>query len=130
MLGALGTPHKVVSGGQNEIPHGSGNRIELLANVRNKALEPLYSGAAASEMLERTNGDSSTHDVFSELLFLNDITFCAADILEVILQKQLQGANQACSVDYMEPVIYDRWVLRDIEGRYVFHPCGTEVNMS
>lgn len=116
MLETLGTPHSIVYGGKNDTPYEFGHRIEFLSAVRNKALEPLFSGSAASQMFSADSGAIS-QDTFDELLFMNDITFCAADMLELLLQKRTQGANQACAVDYMDPVIYDRWVLRDIHGR-------------
>ncbi|VDB88227.1 unnamed protein product [Peniophora sp. CBMAI 1063] len=105
VLFALGVPHTIVYANEDERPPGT--RIEILAGVRNQALRPLYNGEAAQFM---PGGQ------FDELLFMNDIAFCAADMLELLLEKREQGANQACTVDYMEAVIYDRWVLRDIHG--------------
>ena len=106
----LQTPHKIVSLGQSAISHKEdGRRIEVLAHARNAALEPLYSGEAAKHI---------PGGKFMEMLFMNDIYFCAMDILEVIYQKQMQGANQACAMDWgVGQVIYDRWVLRTTGGR-------------
>ncbi|KZV67558.1 glycosyltransferase family 69 protein [Peniophora sp. CONT] len=106
VLFALGVPHTIVYAKQDDKPPGT--RIEMLADVRNRALDPLYTGEAAQFM---------PGEEFDEILFMNDIAFCAADMLELLLEKRVQGANQACTVDYMEAVIYDRWVLRDIHGK-------------
>ena len=113
MLTLLQTPHKVVSLGQSVISYKeNGHRIEFLAQARNAAMEPLYSGEAAKHVPGNT---------FKDVLFMNDIHFCAVDMLEVIYQKRIQGANQACSLDWDwgAPIIYDRWVLRTMGGRLV-----------
>ena len=107
----LQTPHKIVSQGQSVVSHKEdGHRIKVLARARNAALEPLYSGEAARHFWGGK---------FKEMLFMNDIYFCATDILEVIYQKRMQGANQACSMDWGGQVVYDRWVIRTMGGRLV-----------
>ena len=93
----------------------NGHRIEVLARARNAALEPLYSGEAAKHVPGKT---------FKDVLFMNDIHFCAVDILEVIYQKRMQGANQACAMDWGGRVVYDRWVIRTMGGRLVSLPPG------
>lgn len=87
---------------------GDGHRINFLAEARNTAMHPFYSGAAAQRM---------PGGKFDEVLFINDIYHCASDILEVMLQKRTQGANQACATDWGGRVVYDRWVTRAMSGR-------------
>jgi alpha-1,3-mannosyltransferase len=111
LLTALGTPHKIVTRGQQEkSDKGDGHRINVLAAARNAALEPLYSGDA----------EKFVHGgLFHEMLFMNDIHFCAVDILEVLYQKRSQRANQACAMDWGREVVYDRWIIRTMTGRFV-----------
>ncbi|KAI0317050.1 cryptococcal mannosyltransferase 1-domain-containing protein [Amylostereum chailletii] len=109
LLTRMGTPHTIVTSEDGEISRDHpDHRIAILAGVRNKALEPLMSGEAARAMHGKT---------FDQVLFMNDIFHCATDILEVLYQKDLQGANQACATDWGDPVVYDRWVMRAISGR-------------
>ena len=54
---------------------------------------------------------------FDTVLFMNDIVWCAADVLEILLQMELQQADMVCSVDWESHIIWDRWVLRDMSGR-------------
>ncbi|TPX30101.1 hypothetical protein SmJEL517_g06250 [Synchytrium microbalum] len=107
-LSILGIPCRVVVNGvaRSSIP----NRIEFLANVRNRALDPLV------DMWR----DGSVYD---RVVFLNDVQFCAEDILELIFQSMLQDSSITCGLDYdlvhspSEPGFYDVWVARDIDGQ-------------
>ncbi|KAF9511163.1 glycosyltransferase family 69 protein [Hydnum rufescens UP504] len=112
LLDSIGTPHRIITLGTSDIPNKEeGYRIAFLARARNKALEPLYNGAAAREMRSRA---------FDEVMFMNDVAHCAVDMVEMIYQKRKQGAHQACAVDWGGwggQVVYDRWVLRTMSGR-------------
>ncbi|KAI0028568.1 cryptococcal mannosyltransferase 1-domain-containing protein [Vararia minispora EC-137] len=108
VLNIIGSPNTVVFGEPGETSRLPGHRIEILSRVRNKVLEPLYDGSAAEHVPRKR---------FDELLFMNDISFCAADMLELLYEKRTQHANQVCSVDWMQSVVYDRWVLRDMRGK-------------
>ena len=116
MLTMLGVAHHIIAKGKTEYSHKeNGNRINELAKFRNLAMQPLYDGVAA-----RTVPDHK----FDEVLWINDVFHCAADVFEVLLQKRMQGANQACAVDWGgwgDHVIYDRWVLRTMTGRCVLY---------
>ncbi|KAI0036418.1 cryptococcal mannosyltransferase 1-domain-containing protein [Vararia minispora EC-137] len=108
LLAALRVPHQVVYSAEGDISRKErGHRIEVLANVRNRVLAPLYSGAAAVHV----PGGS-----FDDLLFMNDIAFCAADMLELLHEKRAHGANQVCALDWVGAYIYDNWVLRTMRG--------------
>ncbi|CAE6447673.1 unnamed protein product [Rhizoctonia solani] len=101
VLESLGTPYKVIAKGLTELQQKeNGHRISRLSAVRNAALEPL-----------------SNPSEFDTVLWLNDIFHCHTDVLELLLQKQQQGAVQACGIDYgPKGLIYDRWVMRNMRG--------------
>jgi hypothetical protein len=82
----------------------------VLATARNLAMEPPHVGAAAAAI----------GGVPDEALLLNDVVFCAADVLELVLQKRRQCMSQACALDW-DPgqIAYDRWVLHSMSGRCV-----------
>ncbi|SGZ26514.1 BQ5605_C024g09930 [Microbotryum silenes-dioicae] len=90
----------------------AGARIKSLANLRNKALQPL---------LDAPKG------TFDRVLFINDVHLCESDLFELMLQHEVQGADMSCGMDYKSleikefapnyPVIfYDVWVARDMLG--------------
>lgn len=113
LLDSIGTPHRVITWGRRKQSHKeNGHRITVLADARNKVLENLYNGKAARRMLGRK---------FDEVMFMNDVAYCAVDMMEIIYQKRMQGADQVCGVDWGGwggQVVYDRWVLRAMSGRY------------
>lgn len=91
-----------------------GNRINMLAELRNAALKPLIPFA----------GDGT-------IVFINDVILCASDILELVLQTQVQSADVAVGIDWsdtdhverggpMYTRVYDDWVLRGINGQTVY----------
>lgn len=108
---ALGTSYSILSKNVT-FPKDEGRRINVLAVARNTALAPFYDGSIARHMPNKR---------FDTVLFMNDIIFCAADVLEVLHSKAEQGAHEACSVDWdwSGRVVYDRWVLRALSGRSV-----------
>ncbi|VDC05222.1 unnamed protein product, partial [Peniophora sp. CBMAI 1063] len=109
LFDALGVAHHIVSYGDSRHDNKEDNRrIAVLAAARNAALSPLFTGQAAFAL----GGDP--HEIF----FVNDIFFCAPDLLEVLLQYRQQGMHQACATDW-DPgeIIYDRWILRAMSGR-------------
>ncbi|OLY81342.1 Alpha-1,3-mannosyltransferase CMT1 [Smittium mucronatum] len=86
------------------------HRIEYLAKVRNRALDPLEK--------EKKKGR-----VYDKIIFMNDIFFCRNDILELVYQSDFQGSDLTCPLDFFsEPdwenklIFRDTWVARDIEG--------------
>ncbi|KAI0314893.1 cryptococcal mannosyltransferase 1-domain-containing protein [Amylostereum chailletii] len=115
MLTALGIAHRIVALGRDATSYKEdGHRIDLLSAVRNAAMEPLYSGVAAQHV---------PGNAFDEVLWMNDVFHCRADIFEVLYQKRLQGANQVCAVDWGgwgDYVVYDRWVLRTMTGQVFY----------
>ncbi|KZS96930.1 hypothetical protein SISNIDRAFT_450700 [Sistotremastrum niveocremeum HHB9708] len=106
LLDQLGTPHTILAKGSEvriadpTMKH-KGGRIPVLAYVRNEALAPLTSKKVKA----------------AQVLFMNDVIWCPADALEVLYQKDRQGADMTCSVDWESDIVYDRWVIRAISGR-------------
>ena len=101
---------------------GSQDRIEALARLRNQALEPLI-----EEPQLYANG--------SLVIFLNDVVCCADDILELLYQQVLQGADMSCGMDWNDKdnniVFYDVWVARAINGDTFFEvPQNSEWNFA
>ncbi|KAM0791408.1 hypothetical protein ACM66B_005869 [Microbotryomycetes sp. NB124-2] len=86
------------------------HRIEYLAEVRNAALAPL-------QELRDTEGE-----LFDSIIFMNDVLPCVDDLLELVWQSRRQNAGITCGSDYIfhdevgQPVFYDNWVARDMNG--------------
>ncbi|OMJ19857.1 Alpha-1,3-mannosyltransferase CMT1 [Smittium culicis] len=85
------------------------HRIAYLAQIRNKALEPL-------------KDEESKGYKYDKIIFMNDITFCRNDILELLYQSDLQKADFTVPIDIRsegEPrflAYRDSWVGRDLNG--------------
>lgn len=94
-------PHITLSGGEQRI-----KRIAFLAEVRNKALEPLNT-------LDKT---------FDKVLFINDVFFSAADAARILWGTNVnaQGVSEykaACAMDFINSwKYYDTFATRDFEG--------------
>uniref|UniRef100_A0A0D2XI22 Alpha-1,3-mannosyltransferase CMT1 n=1 Tax=Fusarium oxysporum (strain Fo5176) TaxID=660025 RepID=A0A0D2XI22_FUSOF len=86
-------------------------RIRKLAQLRNLALTPLY-----KEQVKVT--DETT------VLFINDVSACAEDILELALQRRSLNADMTCAMDWTYvgpgPTFYDIWIARTISGDSFF----------
>lgn len=88
-----------------------GDRIGSLAALRNLALQDLYTNPAH-------------FDPETTIIFSNDVALCLEDILELLYQRQWQGADQTCAMDWWspgDPVFYDVWVSRGMTGEPFFH---------
>ncbi|KZP27647.1 glycosyltransferase family 69 protein [Athelia psychrophila] len=108
LLDVHGVTYRIEVRGEGAISDKSGGRrIFELAKLRNEVMQPLYDGSAA-----RAVGVEE----FERVLFMNDIIFCAADILEILYEHENQGADMTCSLDWGSHVIYDRWVMRTMDG--------------
>ncbi|KAI2730868.1 CAZyme family GT69 [Penicillium roqueforti] len=91
------------------IPGGSKRikRIEYLAQVRNRALQPLTDHPEMK---------------FDKLLYLNDILFQPAEVPQLLFSTNANedGVAQyraACAVDFDNPIkFYDTYATRDLEG--------------
>ena len=80
---------------------GKGTRVDHLQMLRNEVLRDLYSSGRE----------------YDEVVFLNDVYFCASDILRLLRHR---AADIKCGLDMEtignEPQFYDTWVARDIAG--------------
>ncbi|PVU91425.1 hypothetical protein BB559_004157 [Furculomyces boomerangus] len=86
------------------------HRIEYLAKLRNKAIEPLET--------ESLNGRK-----YDKIVFMNDVVFCRNDILELLYQSEHQQSDMTCPLDFdtggpdgREILFRDTWVARDLGG--------------
>ena len=83
-------------------PQGGGTRVDLLQSLRNEVLSDLY---------------SSSHE-YDEVVYLNDVYFCASDILRLLRHG---SADIKCGLDMEtignKPEFYDTWVARDMAGK-------------
>ncbi|KAL8685002.1 MAG: hypothetical protein Q9224_006022 [Gallowayella concinna] len=117
-LERLGTTYYLTTSDVNSRSSKEG-RIEALATLRNLALEPL---------LDRRNKRASSS---TTILFLNDVSLCLEDILELIHQRKKQNADMVCAMDwsYWGPsaTFYDVWIARDMHGQTFFEipPSGS-----
>ncbi|KAF2199298.1 family 69 glycosyltransferase [Delitschia confertaspora ATCC 74209] len=94
---------------------GSESRFKQLADLRNLALLPLL------EAPENFSEDTT-------VLFINDVSLCMEDILELIHQRKQQGADMVCAMDYINPdkvirqaLFYDVYISRQINGDTFFY---------
>ena len=89
-----------------------GNRISALAELRNMALQPLVNNA-------------EHYDQNVTVIFLNDVSICMEDILELVHQRQYQQADMTCAMDWTfvgpNPTFYDVWIARTMNGDSFFN---------
>ncbi|KAJ1990073.1 hypothetical protein GGI25_004043 [Coemansia spiralis] len=104
-LAALEVPHRITIE-QRVRPKKNYHRIKYMAELRNRAMEPLYNSSSGR---------------FGKVVFINDVFFCLPDLLELIHQANAQGAHLTCAEDFVirhgSLVFYDTWVARDMLGR-------------
>ena len=90
----------------------AGDRISILAKLRNQALEPLIN-------------HPSQYSASTTVLFINDVSICMEDILELIYQRVYQNAEMTCGMDWTyvgpDPTFYDVWVARGMTGDSFFN---------
>jgi alpha-1,3-mannosyltransferase len=81
----------------------TGERTTVLAELRNQALEPLT----------KNPGQYSPN---TTILFMNDVSICMKDMVEMIHQRLYQNAEIACDMNwtYIGPdtTFYDVWIGR------------------
>jgi alpha-1,3-mannosyltransferase len=96
----------------SDVDPGAGERIASLAKLRNQALEPL------------TNHPGQ-YSANATVLFINDVSICMEDILELIHQRLYQNAEMTCGMDWTyvgpDPTFYDVWVARGMNGDSFFN---------
>lgn len=114
----------------------SGDRIEKLSMLRAMALEPvtgILTPDTVSEFKSSTTQPEANIIRTEQLplasdatiLFLNDVSACAEDLLELVHQRTVQSADMTCAMDWThpgesDPIFYDVWVSRAINGDLFF----------
>ncbi|GAA6003641.1 hypothetical protein JCM10207_003523 [Rhodosporidiobolus poonsookiae] len=112
LLRQIGAGYTIVSDPNLRSGFKEGKRIEGLAALRNRAMQPLYDAPAGT---------------WDRVVFINDVHLCEAELLEVLLQHEVQDADMSCGMDFKElqipefegnyPLLfYDSWVARDFLG--------------
>lgn len=86
----------------------SGHRIEMLADMRNAAMEPIFAS--------KTPHLSPDGKPWSAVLFHNDVYLSATHFLELLHQHFTQDADMTCGWDHAGKWFYDGWVGRDMSG--------------
>lgn len=92
VLEELDVPNEIVANGTLTRTKNQ-PRIDFLAQVRNKALEPLLKQATKGYFFDR-------------VLFINDVYFCAGDLHRVLLHD----ADIACGMDFLHHRVKKRGV--------------------
>eukprot|EP01116_Phalansterium_solitarium_P003446 TRINITY_DN14273_c0_g1_i1.p1 TRINITY_DN14273_c0_g1~~TRINITY_DN14273_c0_g1_i1.p1 ORF type:complete len:379 (-),score=85.36 TRINITY_DN14273_c0_g1_i1:101-1177(-) len=85
------------------------NRIEYLAGLRNRVMDPLYNSSSMMPQRMRSGLDDA------RIIFINDIYFSAEDVARLLWTNDGQY-DMACGLDFYGN-FYDRWVTRDRFGR-------------
>ncbi|EFX06014.1 alpha-mannosyltransferase [Grosmannia clavigera kw1407] len=108
-LDALATTYYLQS---SDVDPLKGDRITRLAELRDMALQPL-----------RDEG-GQRYSAKTTVIFLNDVAACPEDILELVHQRQVLGADMVCGLDWVyvgrDPTFYDVWVARGMGGDSFF----------
>ena len=113
--------------GESKIDFGKGNRIQILAELRNRALSPLWSekSSAPSRAGSAAGGTGSEVEA---VVMLNDVFLRARDILELLHQHRLTGGGITTGWDWWQrrpPHYYDVWVGRTVSAASPFPTnCG------
>ncbi|ORY31315.1 cryptococcal mannosyltransferase 1-domain-containing protein, partial [Naematelia encephala] len=84
------------------------HRIEILADMRNSALRPLYESSP--------DGLAPDGVPWTGIVFYNDVYLSAIHVLELMHQQLQQDADMTCGWDHAGRWFYDGWVGRDMSG--------------
>jgi alpha-1,3-mannosyltransferase len=110
-LQALGVKYFFQTGDIDPTAQGK-DRIEALASLRKLALQDPLAHPAH-------------YDPDTTVIFLNDVALCMEDILEILHQRNRQGADQTCAMDWTyvgdNPTFYDVWIARGMTGDLFFN---------
>lgn len=94
-------PHITIPTGEKRT-----KRIAFLAEVRNRALRPLFNNSVQ----------------FDRLLYINDVMFDPIDAAQLLFSTNIDTSGRAqygavCAVDFINAIkFYDRFATRDLEG--------------
>lgn len=99
-------------------------RIAYLAEIRNRAMRPLYARQALEDQSPQntTSPFATPEQEFDKVLFLNDVVFSATDAADLLFATRIgpdmrTRYRAACAVDFINAVkFYDTFATRDLEG--------------
>ncbi|KAL8955747.1 MAG: hypothetical protein Q9183_006536, partial [Haloplaca sp. 2 TL-2023] len=97
------------------------DRIMALAALRQQAIQPLLDNS----------GKDGAATADTTVLFINDVSLCMEDILELVHMRKKLGADMTCAMDWIHvfqyPTFYDVWTARTMAGDAFFNvpPNGT-----
>lgn len=96
---------------------GDDTSLEVLANLRNRALQPLK-----AEEVEPLHALAGMYSPEAVVVFLDDIVMCPEDILELVFQHVNQQAQMTCAFDWVfnGTVFHDVWQSRSLAGSSFF----------
>lgn len=103
----LGRAWTRIETGESKIDWEKHNRIEKIAELRNRALAPLWQGV----------NDQKWENEIEAVVFFNDVYLHAADILEVLYQHVKNEAGITTAMDWWKKrpeYYYDIWVGRTV----------------
>ncbi|CEO95885.1 unnamed protein product (mitochondrion) [Plasmodiophora brassicae] len=113
VLDAKNVSNSIVTSDLRRLLHE--HRIDFLARVRNKALEPLFQS--------KQSGFKADY-----VLFVNDVFMCAEDLIRLAQRVSLPETDMACGMDFefdpdhsysTEITFYDTWVALDLAGNFL-----------
>lgn len=115
---------------RSDIDPNNGSRILRLAELRNLAMEPLVNSRQNTTAIKSSDGSHRSRALNIDILddatvaFINDVSICPDDILELIHQRKIQKADMTCGMDWSwnlqyQP-FYDVWVARQLNGDSFF----------
>ena len=106
----LGVPPEniLIKTNMPKIDWEGGHRIEILADLRNDAMAPIYNSAPG--------GLSPDGHPWSAIIFYNDVYLSGTHFLEMLHQHFMQDADMTCGWDHAGKWFYDGWVGRDMSG--------------
>lgn len=95
----------------DDIDPSTDSRFTKLATLRNMALQPIV--------------DEPERYRDATVLFINDVAACPDDLLELAYQRNIQGADMTCAMDWIfgaggKPLFYDSYIARGISGDLFF----------
>ncbi|KAI0024718.1 alpha-1,3-mannosyltransferase CMT1 [Xylariomycetidae sp. FL0641] len=102
-----------------------GDRIGILAQLRNMALAPILDPESIPPDAWYMDDPMPPATQDTTVVFLNDVALCPSDILELLHQRVFQSADMTCAMDWTssehrDPSFYDAWVARSIQGDTFF----------
>ncbi|KAK4095833.1 glycosyltransferase family 69 protein, partial [Parathielavia hyrcaniae] len=134
-LQAMGVEYWLAS---STLDPSAGLRIRKLAKLRAMALEPTADEIGTTTYFARPVAIHRLPLAPNAIItFINDVSACAEDILELVHQRIFQAADMVCAMDWTNPnpnpktpspplhprspIFYDIWITRSLTGNLLFN---------